>query len=110
MHLADHLQQCVVYLLICIVRVCRAYRPLLRSRLLRARYGLQPVTKDLAGNCWKRRQKKIQVCPKDNKLYQALWYTHLRPAPMQEKAAGLLVLPFSTYRYHLSKGIERVTE
>ena len=32
----------------------------------------------------------------------------MRPAPNQEAAAELLGLPFSTYRRHLSQGVQRV--
>ena len=47
--------------------------------------------------------------PKDRKLHRALWHTFFEPAPTQEQAAELLDLPFNTYRYHLSRGIERVS-
>lgn len=46
---------------------------------------------------------------KDEKLYRALWHTYFEPAATQEQAAELLDLPFSTYRYHLTTGVERVT-
>lgn len=46
--------------------------------------------------------------PRDEKLYRALEATYLRPAPNQEAAAERLGLPFSTYRRHLSTGVERV--
>jgi hypothetical protein len=48
--------------------------------------------------------------PRDAKLARALDRTYLRPAPTQEAAAELLGLPFSTYRGHLGRGIERVVE
>jgi hypothetical protein len=48
--------------------------------------------------------------PRDAKLARALERTYLRPAPTQEAAAELLGLPFSTYRGHLARGVERVTE
>ncbi|MCL6509610.1 MAG: ATP-binding protein [Anaerolineae bacterium] len=47
--------------------------------------------------------------PKDEKLHRAVWHTYFEPAATQERAAELLDLPFNTYRYHLSKGIERIT-
>ncbi len=47
--------------------------------------------------------------PKDEKLYRAVWRTYVEPAPTQERAAEMLALPFSTYRYHLTKGVERIT-
>jgi len=46
--------------------------------------------------------------PRDEKLYRALEATYLRPAANQEAAAERLALPFSTYRRHLSTGVERV--
>lgn len=52
----------------------------------------------------------LEANPKDHKLYRALRRTYLEPAATQELAAELLDLPFSTYRRHLTQGIERVTE
>jgi hypothetical protein len=37
-------------------------------------------------------------------------YTYFQPAATQESAAERLGLPFSTYRYHLARGIERMVE
>ena len=48
--------------------------------------------------------------PRDAKLARALDRTYLHPAPTQEAAAELLGLPFSTYRGHLTRGIERVVD
>jgi hypothetical protein len=48
--------------------------------------------------------------PRDARLARALDRTYLRPAPTQEAAAELLGLPFSTYRGHLTRGLERVTD
>jgi hypothetical protein len=48
--------------------------------------------------------------PKDQKLHRALTLTYFKPAPTQEIAAERLSLPFSTYRRHLTKGVERVVE
>lgn len=52
----------------------------------------------------------LQHSPRDRKLYRALVHTYLEPAPTQEAAAELLGLPFTTYRYHLSGGIRRVSD
>jgi hypothetical protein len=46
--------------------------------------------------------------PRDAKLQRVLDRTYLRPAATQEDAAALLDLPSSTYRRHLSRGVERV--
>jgi hypothetical protein len=48
--------------------------------------------------------------PRDEKLYRALHRTYLQPAATQELAAESLGLPFSTYRYHLTIAITRLTE
>ncbi len=52
----------------------------------------------------------LQASPREAKLYRALLYTYVKPAPTQEQAAEMLDLPFSTYRRHLQSGIARVTE
>jgi hypothetical protein len=46
--------------------------------------------------------------PRDDKRLLAVERTYLRPAPSQEAAAELLGLPFSTYRRHLTQGLERI--
>jgi hypothetical protein len=48
--------------------------------------------------------------PQDDKLHRVLWLTYAEPLPSQEKVAERLALPFSTYRYRLGKGVERVVE
>jgi hypothetical protein len=52
----------------------------------------------------------LRVHPRDEKLFRALESTYLHPAPTQEAAAELLDLPFSTYRRHLTSGIQRLIE
>lgn len=46
--------------------------------------------------------------PRGQKLHHAVDRTYVRAAPTQEAAAEVLDLPFSTYRRHLTRGIERV--
>lgn len=46
--------------------------------------------------------------PKDAKLYRALWHTYVEPEATQERTAERLDLPFNTYRYHLTNGLERL--
>ena len=86
-----------------------ADNPLLRSRVVRFRSGsthgpeaLQEVLDEAVAT--------LRAGPKDEKLYRALYHTYYKPAPTQEAAAERLDLPFSTYRFHLSRGIARVTE
>jgi hypothetical protein len=52
----------------------------------------------------------LRADPRDAKLARALERTYLRPAPTQEAAAEVLGLPFSTYRGHLGRGVERVID
>ena len=47
---------------------------------------------------------------RDQKLHRVLDLTYFDPAPKQEAAAERLGMPFSTYRRHLTTGIERITE
>lgn len=81
--------------------------PLVRSRLVHARAeggpeaeALVAVVREAAG--------RLQAHPRDEKLYRAVDRTFLRPAPTQERAAEVLDLPFSTYRRHLTQGVERI--
>lgn len=46
--------------------------------------------------------------PRDLMLQRALVATYFKPAPTQEAAAERLGVPFSSYRRHLTKGVERV--
>lgn len=86
--------------------------PLLRSRLVQQQAPggkseqarieeLQRLIEKAAG--------RLQATPKETKYFRALYHTYLQPAATQEQAAELLDLPFSTYRRHLRRGLERVT-
>ncbi|GAA3347246.1 ATP-binding protein [Amorphoplanes nipponensis] len=48
--------------------------------------------------------------PRGEQLRAVLHRTFLRPAPSQEAAAEVLGLPFSTYRRHLGRAVEQLTE
>jgi hypothetical protein len=48
--------------------------------------------------------------PKGDLLRSVLHRTFVRAAPTQEAAAEVLGLPFSTYRRHLAKALDQVTE
>ena len=82
-----------------------ASNPLLQSRLLsktdQTPGALQAVLRETIAN--------LNQNPKDARLYRALWYTYIEPEATQEKTAERLELPFNTYRYHLTNGLERVT-
>jgi hypothetical protein len=51
----------------------------------------------------------LQASPRDAKGFRALRRTYLAPAPSQEVAAQVLGLPSSTYRRHLSAGLQALT-
>lgn len=80
--------------------------PLLSSNLVQP--GQNP-TRALRQALWEAAQQ-LRLRPRDEKFYRALEATYLEPAATQELAAERLGLPFGTYRYQLSKAIERVTE
>lgn len=46
--------------------------------------------------------------PRDDKLFRAVDRTYVRPAGTQEAAAEALGVPFSSYRRHLTQGVDRV--
>ena len=48
--------------------------------------------------------------PRSEPLHRVLDRTYVRAAPTQEAAAEVLGLPFSTYRRHLARAIERLTD
>jgi hypothetical protein len=86
-----------------------ATNPLVRSRLV----------SDVDGNAGdpSRLQELLREAletltgsPRDEKFRRALLYTYFQPALTQEGAAERLGLPFSTYRYHLARGTERIVQ
>ncbi|MFD0747508.1 hypothetical protein ACFQ1L_41140 [Phytohabitans flavus] len=80
-----------------------AANPLSRSRVVvEATGGLRAVLREAA--------ESLRGNPRDEKLYRAVHRTYLEPAATQELAAARLELPFSTYRAHLTAGIERIAE
>ena len=85
--------------------------PLLRSRLVSAATAKTPKERtEILRSRIREACEALRVHPRDEKLFQALESTYLHPAPTQEAAAELLDIPFSTYRRHLTSGIQRLTE
>jgi hypothetical protein len=84
-----------------------AANPLAGARVVRDRGGEPPeALRELLHEA----VGALQSDPRGEKLVRALECTYLRPAPTQEAAAELLGLPFSTYRGHLTRGLERVVD
>jgi hypothetical protein len=87
--------------------------PLLRSRLVTERVSPErkPMDRVEALRLLLRETAaQLQLNPRDEKLFRALEHTYFHPAATQEIAAEQLDLPFSTYRRHLTAGIQRLTE
>jgi hypothetical protein len=85
--------------------------PLLRSRLVSEAAGKGTrESSEILKSKIKEGTEALRAHPRDEKLFRALECTYLHPAPTQEAAAELLDIPFSTYRRHLTSGIQRLTE
>ena len=82
--------------------------PLLHARVMQRRgpdatvQGLRAMLAETAGTLF--------ANARDQKLHRVLDLTYLNPAPKQEAAADRLGLPFSTYRRHLTFGVNRVID
>jgi hypothetical protein len=86
-----------------------AKNPLARTRLVRERAAELPAAEALR-ELLHEALDALRTDPRGEKLVRALECTYVRPAPTQEAAAELLGLPFSTYRGHLTRGMERVVD
>jgi TolB-like protein/Flp pilus assembly protein TadD len=86
-----------------------AANPLLHAHIV-ARRATGPANVDQVQQMLAETAGTIFAAERDQKLFRALELTYFKPAPKQEAAAERLQLPFSTYRRHLTTGIERITE
>lgn len=87
--------------------------PLLRSRLVVDEVGAAADEQDRIEALRRliaAAAGRLDAGPRDAKYYRALERTYLNPAPTQEQAAEQLDLPFSTFRRHLKRGLDRVTD
>jgi hypothetical protein len=83
--------------------------PLVRTRLVRDRGGDGEPDAAVLGELVRAAVASLTDHPRDDKLWRAVERTYVRPAATQERAAAGLGLPFSTYRRHLTHGVDRVT-
>ncbi|MBP2703856.1 ATP-binding protein [Microbispora sp. RL4-1S] len=83
-----------------------AASPLTRTRLVAERAGQDPAT--ALGDLLRRAIDALREDPRAVKFHRALSVTFLSGTPTQELAAERLGLPFTTYRRHLTAGVERV--
>jgi hypothetical protein len=95
----------------------RPYRlaesPLLRSRLVAERAvpeAEEEVRVEALRALLRAATEALDESPREAPYGRALRLTYLQPAPTQAVAAERLGVPFSTYRRHLKRGVERVTE
>jgi hypothetical protein len=82
--------------------------PLLGTRLLHGEGGDEAPDAATLQNLMREAIDHLRQQPRDDKLLRAIERTFVDHAPTQEAAAARLGLPFSTYRRHLTRGIERV--
>ncbi len=80
--------------------------PLLKTHLCRTKKSVDPIT-DLQ-NRIKNSIDELQYTPRQRKLYRALYHTYIQPAASQELAAEIVDVPFSSFRRHLTQGINHV--
>jgi hypothetical protein len=84
-----------------------AASPLLPTRVV-AEAGAEPV--DALRRVLRETIDKLAADPREAKLYRAITMTFMQNTPTQQAAADRLGLPFSTYRRHLTRGLERVCD
>jgi hypothetical protein len=82
--------------------------PLLRTRLVRDRAADGEPNAAALETLVCAAVESMREHPRDDKLWRAVERTYVRPAATQERAAAALGLPFSTYRRHLTQGVDRV--
>ncbi|MEV4021151.1 ATP-binding protein [Nonomuraea angiospora] len=88
-----------------------ATSPLTRTRLITERARQHPAGQDPAttlGDLLRQTIDDLRHDPRSAKLHRALSVTFLHGTLTQELAAERLDLPFTTYRRHLTAGIERI--
>jgi hypothetical protein len=81
---------------------------LLRTRVVHDRAGDEEPTGATLQTLLSAAVETLRENPRDDKLWRAVERTYVRPAATQERAAAALGLPFSTYRRHLTQGMDRV--
>ena len=87
-----------------------ARNPLLRTRLMLDRSGNREPSAAVLETLVRAAVESLREHPRDDKLFRAVDRTYVRPAATQERAAAALGLPFSTYRRHLTHGVDRLVD
>jgi hypothetical protein len=87
--------------------------PLLYARLVAGRLGADPSPADriaMLQRIVRDAAEELRAAPRAEKLHRALAATFLVGAPPQEEVAERLGLPFSTYRYQLTRALVLIVE
>ncbi|MBK8459211.1 MAG: AAA family ATPase [Micropruina sp.] len=85
--------------------------PLLSAPLVTRRQpGTMAEAEDVLRAAFREAAARMEASPGDRRAFRALHHTYLLPAQNQAKAAELLDLPTTTYRRHLTLGVERITQ
>jgi hypothetical protein len=82
--------------------------PLCFSALVRTHAGADPA--GTLAELIRGAAEVLRHDARDERRWRAIDRTYLRSAATQEQAAEVLGLPFSTYRRHLTEGVDRITE
>lgn len=86
-----------------------AQNPLARSRVVRDVAG-QGRGGEAVSHVVREAVELLEVDPKDERRHRAVARTYLARSPSQERVAETLGLPFSTYRRHLTEGVDAVVD
>ncbi len=84
-----------------------AANPLVRSRLVAGTGSPNPV--DALRELITEAVDSLLADPADPRLHRLVAATYFHGAPTQEAAAERLGMPYSTYRRHLARGVDRVS-
>ena len=87
-----------------------ARNALLRTRLVRDRAGSREPNAAVLEALMRTALDTLCEHPRDDKLLRTVDRTYFHPAATQERAAEALGLPFSTYRRHLTRGVDRLVD
>ena len=84
--------------------------PLLRSRLVASQAEEEDERIAALLHLLEAAAAPLAQAPREEPYYRALRATYFRPARTQALAAEAIGVPFSTYRRHLKRGVERVVD
>jgi hypothetical protein len=87
--------------------------PILHTRLIASAAGISPTIEarvETVRALLREAAAALRARPRSGRFIEALETTYFEPDMTQELAADRLGLPFTTYRYQLARGIDRVVD